>query len=267
MSFDDSLQTKEENEFKIHFADFNQVEKPLDVFLRSQKDFQSWNEYKNKRKRFHKYIFTLVNFYHEKDTWLFAGIYEVLSNDGDKHEVKLLSFGDEYIGRLKILYEYKSRTREPNLVTHYDKFVVKEILKERFVGREFTALDNVSLSFVELENIYNKDILSWKNQLQNVKGVYLITDKKNGKKYVGSAYEEKEGIWARWGVYKETGHGKHSKILKKLINKNGISYARKYFSFTLLEHFPLKTDNNLVTNRENYWKETFLTRQFGYNKN
>ncbi len=87
------------------------------------------------------------------------------------------------------------------------------------------------------------------------------------KKYVGSAYEEKEGIWSRWAVYKETGHGKHSKRLKELISKHGIAYAKKYFSFTLLEHFPLKTDNNLVRSRETYWKDILLSREFGYNKN
>ena len=109
MSFEKSLQIKKENEFKIHFARSNGIDEPLDVFIRSQKEFQKWNEHKKEKKRFHKYIFTLVKFYHEKDTWLFAGIYEVLRNDGEKHEVKLLSRGEEYIGRLKILYEYKKK--------------------------------------------------------------------------------------------------------------------------------------------------------------
>ena len=39
-------------------------------------------------------------------------------------------------------------------------------------------------AFTELENIYAKEISSWKTSLQNIKGIYLITDKKNGKKYV-----------------------------------------------------------------------------------
>ena len=54
MSFESSLQTKKENEFKIHFARYNEIDEPLDVFIRSQKEFQKWNEYKKKKKQCRK---------------------------------------------------------------------------------------------------------------------------------------------------------------------------------------------------------------------
>ena len=266
MPLTDVFKTEHDKDFKIHFARFNKIEEPLDVFLRSQNEIQKWNEYKNKKKRFHKYIFTLVKFYHEKDTWLFAGIYKVLSNDGEKHKVQLLTFGEEYIGRLKIFYDYKDVLAEPKLIKHFDGFEVKEILKERFVGREFAGYENVHLSFTELENIYAKEISSWKTSLQNIKGIYLITDKKNGKKYVGSAYEEKEGIWSRWNTYRKTGHGNNKQLIK-ILKKNSLNYAEKNFNFSLIEYYPLKVDNNFVIERETYWKEVLLTRQFGYNEN
>lgn len=273
LSIADKFPTKKDNEFKIHFAGHNSKEEPLDVFLRSQKEIQKWNEYKNGKVRFHKYIFTLVKFYHEKDprhekdTWLFVGIYEVLSNSGDKHEVRLLPFGNEYIGRLKILYEYKNfRRSDVNLKNHFENFEVKEILKEKFKGREFSGYENVHLSFTELENVYDKEDLGWKTALQNIKGIYLVTDKRNGKKYVGAAYEEKRGVWSRWKIYAKTGHGKHSAQLSKEIDKHGLDYARKNFSFALIEHYPLEVDRNYVLEREAYWKKVLLTGDYGYNE-
>jgi len=105
----------------------------------------------------------------------------------------------------------------------------------------------------------------WKAALQSVKGVYLIVDKDNGKKYVGSAYGA-FGLWQRWGCYIGTGHGWNDE-LTKLINKKGIEYARKNFRLSLLEYRPAYTDDQEIMSRENYWKEALLSRKFGYNRN
>ena len=106
----------------------------------------------------------------------------------------------------------------------------------------------------------------WKAALENVKGVYLITDKSNGKRYVGSAYGG-SGIWSRWACYVGTGHGWNDE-LTKLIKQEGIEYARKHFQISLLEYRAMKTDDNTIIERECYWKDVLLSRgQFGYNKN
>lgn len=47
---------------------------------------------------------------------------------------------------------------------------------------------------------------TWKSNLQNAKGVYLLVSKKNGKQYVGSAVGA-EGFWGRWMEYARDGHG------------------------------------------------------------
>jgi len=100
----------------------------------------------------------------------------------------------------------------------------------------------------------------------NVKGVYLIVDKNNGKKYVGSAYGD-GGIWSRWSCYMGTGHGWNDE-LTKLIQKEGMGYAMENFRLSLLEHRSMKTDDNVIIQRESFWKEALLTRGcFGYNKN
>ena len=50
MPLTDVFKTEHDKDFKIHFARFNKIEEPLDVFLRSQNEIQKWNEYKNKKK-------------------------------------------------------------------------------------------------------------------------------------------------------------------------------------------------------------------------
>ncbi len=102
--------------------------------------------------------------------------------------------------------------------------------------------------------------------LANIKGVYLISDKGNGRKYVGSAYGG-TGIWSRWSSYIDSGHG-GNKDLAKLIGREGLDHARKNFRIALLEYRPAKTDDAVIIGRECFWKEALLSRSpHGYNKN
>ena len=117
-----------------------------------------------------------------------------------------------------------------------------------------------------LETIIRNERMTWKSALQNIKGVYVIVDKKTGKKYVGSAYGE-TGIWARWRAYIETGHGWNRELIG-LGNGDGNNYARDNFRITLIECWPFKTDDSAIISRESFWKEALLTRgKHGYNKN
>ena len=61
----------------------------------------------------------------------------------------------------------------------------------------FPGYENVNISWKEMQNILNKGV--WKTALENQKGVYLITDKNNGKMYVGAAYGE-DMIYGRWST-------------------------------------------------------------------
>ena len=93
----------------------------------------------------------------------------------------------------------------------------------------------------------------------------MITDKSNGKRYVGSAFGD-SGIWARWNCYIGTGHGFNDE-LTKLIGKKGVDYAVKNFRMSLLEYRPMKTDDSAIIEREGFWKEVMLSRgKYGYNK-
>lgn len=143
---------------------------------------------------------------------------------------------------------------------------ISEILKAPYSGERFPGYDNISFDFASLEAIFKTHRSDWKTALENIKGVYVIFDKLTGKKYVGSAYGD-YGIWSRWSVYIETGHGWNDE-LTKIIEKEGIDYARKNFRITLLEYRSVRTDDNVIIERENYWKDALLSRgKFGYNKN
>jgi hypothetical protein len=109
-------------------------------------------------------------------------------------------------------------------------------------------------------------VSSFKAALENVKGVYLITDTSNGKRYVGSAYDG-AGVWSRWECYAGTGHG-YTDELMQLIATSGLDHARQNFRFALLEYQSMRTDDNIVIEREQYWKRVLLSRgDYGYNKN
>jgi hypothetical protein len=97
-----------------------------------------------------------------------------------------------------------------------------------------------------------------------MKGIYLITDKKTSKRYVGAAYGG-QGIWSRWCAYAGTGHGGAAE-LRKL--GSDLRYYRANIKFALLEHRQIRTPDDAILKREKFWKKILLTRgDFGYNRN
>ena len=255
-------------DYKIHLACWNGVDQPLDVFVRDREIWKKWNSYVGTRDHFNRlFTFSLIDFYPEKNIWLFGGVYQVLKRGKKHHTIKIVK-DDSYnlIGRLKIYLKRPGRVKAVNLENHYNNMVVSEILREPFSGERFCGYENINHDFTQLEGIFRSERPDWKAALENVKAVYVIYDKKNGKKYVGSAYGE-QGLWSRWACYIGTGHG-HTNELTHLIKKKGIKYARNNFRFTILEHRSLKTDDEVIINRETFWKEALLSRdKHGYNKN
>jgi hypothetical protein len=251
--------------YKVHFARWNKIVQPLDVWARDKLEWQSWNEYKPAKNHFNReYIFSLVQFYHETDTWLFGGIFSVLHRHDDRYEVSLTDHGFGHIGRLKIFSNYRKRSTRVDFENHYNEFLVKEILPEPYSGRIFPGFEDVELSFSELEVLVKIDRLDWMTALRNVKGIYLITDTNTGKRYVGSAYGD-DGIWSRWNNYIENGHGGNVEL--KILAADP-DYCRKFFRIALLEYRSFQTTDETIRNRESYWKRILLTRgEGGLNRN
>ncbi|WP_207956190.1 GIY-YIG nuclease family protein [Rubrobacter marinus] len=243
----------------------------MDAFVRDRNDWELWNRWRPGRNRFNRqYIFSLIDFYLESDIWLFGGIYKVVSRSPDSYShsyrVQLDRASARFVGRLKVHFKHPYRERSVKLENVYERMAVSELLREPYSGERFPGYENINHDFGLLETVFRSNRPDWKAALENVKGVYVIADKRNGRKYVGSAYGD-FGIWARWGCYIGTGHGWNDE-LTKLIREEGIEYARKNFRLSLLEYRPTRTDDRVIIERENYWKEALLSRgPFGYNKN
>lgn len=259
------------DQYKIHFAKQSDGVEPLDVYMRDFNEWKSWNCWSNGKNEFNrKYIFSLINFYPERDTWLFGGIWEVKNYDKKKnshpYEIELCDDYKGLIGRLKIRYAHKDRNVRNRMEGYFILLVLKEILEEPYTIQTFPGYRYLDIPFLTLENVINKDNIAWKNALQ-IKGVYLITDLRTGKKYVGKASGE-GGLWQRWKNYIEYGHGGDVELKALLDEKGGLSYARDHFKFTLLEIVESNLQNDL-DERENYWKNVLTTRMasVGLNKN
>ena len=140
-----------------------------------------------------------------------------------------------------------------------EKFVVKEIRPTSLDNDLFPGYDKVNISWDTLKRIVDRD--TWKTALENQKGVYLITDTSNGKKYVGSAYGMNM-ILGRWKAYVNSGHG-GNEGLKQL----PVDHIKKHFKYSILDIYKPTTDDQIIIDREIWWKEVLQSRQFGYNEN
>lgn len=267
----DIIEIESPRDYKIHLATWNGINQPLDIFVTDRERWHGWNSYRGEKDDFNRrFIFSVIDFYHEPNTWLFSGIYEVLGSTNRKnahsYRVKLTDQHKSMIGRLKLKWVRQGRTKSRRMERYFDDFEVSEILKEEYTKEEFCGYENINHDFPMLEYIFSQAKSDWKAALQNVKGVYLITDKSNGKRYVGSAYGD-SGIWSRWSCYIKNAHG-HNDELTKLIKAKGKDYARDNLKFALLEYRSMKTDDTDIRGREGYWKEVLLSRgEYGYNKN
>ncbi len=256
-------------EYKLHAARHNGIVEPLDCYIGNKEEWLDWNRWRGDKNEFNRqYIFSLMDFYPEYRQWLFGGIFEVIGRKDVKrdhgYEIREVKEFSHFIGKLKVYLDVK-RGRSFLLEKFWDGLTVTEILRETYTGAIFPGYENINYKFKELAVIFSNERADWKSPLENIKGVYVITDTSNGKKYVGSAYGE-HGIWSRWSCYMGTGHGWNDELVK-LINKKGHKYAQENFQLCLLEYYPMKKDDSFVIRRESFWKEALLSREHGYNKN
>ena len=208
----------------------------------------------------------------KNDEWLLIAVSRILKSykkvwDGKtsanlntfyEHE-KLPKF-EKYLGRL--IVQFHKRNAYVTLTgDKLDDFFVKEILPSSLDKDLFPGYDKVNISWETMKRVLEKD--TWKTALENQKGVYLITDVSNGKKYVGSAYGEYM-ILGRWKSYIRTGNGGNAG-LKKLT----IEHIQNNFRYSILDIYKSSTNDKVIIERESWWKEVLLSRQeqYGYNEN
>jgi len=262
------LKRTEIKETKIHFATGEKNNREaFDEFIKGT--FKEWQEKQTKKNFPRKFILALI--YLSPGEWLFGGIYRVISfEETNKKKEKIKYFteltdkGKEFLGRLIIDFKKGFRISYANCENHIEKFSLVEIKRKKYSIRDFPGYENLNISFDGLKLILKMEDKGWKSALSSVQGVYLISDKENGKLYVGSACGE-QNFWQRWSDYSKSFHG-NNKELKEIIKKKGKDYSEN-FSFSILEVYKNTTDPIEIIEREKYWKKVLLTREFGYNKN
>mgnify|MGYP003407679713 FL=1 len=196
---------------------------------------------------------------------LFWGVFKVksesfLENNEYKYEYELeeVQLFNELKFRVVIDWGHPSSVRSWH--QHY-KDKDKDILEIRAKNSldKFPGYEKVNLSWKELKIVL--DMESWKTAFQNQKAVYLITDTFNGKCYVGSAYGEKMLLnrWQNYVTSKDGGNAQLQGLSKEHIQNN--------FRYSILDIFKASTNDNVIIARESWWKETLMTRKFGYNSN
>ncbi len=126
---------KNPRDYKVHFGRWNGRHQPLDEWVKDRSRWVGWQEYRPNNNAFNRpYIFSLMRFYHEKDVWLFGGVFHVLARHQDRYDIELTELGRPFIGRLKLRSSYRSRATRVNFENHYDDLEVLEILCESYSG-------------------------------------------------------------------------------------------------------------------------------------
>ncbi|MBD1538264.1 GIY-YIG nuclease family protein [Arthrobacter sp. S13_S34] len=128
----------------------------------------------------------------------------------------------------------------------------------------FPGFDSLLISYDELQAVVVDDrYRQWQTALRSVQGIYLISDTKTGKLYVGKA-DGAERVLGRWTEYARNGHGGNV-ALRELAGADA-SHAR-YFQFSILRVFAPSATSSQVDAAEAHFKRALLSRQTGHNRN
>lgn len=141
---------------------------------------------------------------------------------------------------------------------------VVEILPAGYV-RDFPGFDNVLLRHSELRAIIRHPTSNreWHRALGSIAGVYLITDLRDGRQYVGSA-SGAGGILGRWTDYAHDGHGGNRRLRDLL---ESAPEAARHFQYSILRPMTTTTTKDEILAAELVHKRKLGSRAFGLNVN
>lgn len=268
IKLNDILRLDNLDNVKIRFnLMFDQNWNPIEIFkngeLETMLNGQYWNYKDKKSYKNGQVTIGLLKINPKEDLWLFFHMGLITKDlnvlDGVGYEYENLTQYDKYCGRLIV----KFKNDVQNMCRYADKIIdqceISQILPDTFDNDIFPGYEKVNISWNEMNRVLEKD--NWKTALQNQKGVYLLTDISNGKKYVGSAYGENM-ILGRWRAYVKTGHGGNIDLRSLTFE-----HIKKNFKYSILDIYKSTTADLRIVERESWWKEVLQSRKFGYNKN
>lgn len=249
----------------------NGYEDPLDLYKEDPDMVNTqWFLWHDERRYFHTGQTAICFLRIGLDTWLLTTIKKITREldvtGAVGYEADEVERYKKYFGRVVLKYHNTKMGMGRKYASVMDEMEVLEILNDQFTGNDFPGYENVRLSYRALKNVLERQLPGWVAALQNQKAVYLITDTKTGKLYVGSATAQYGMLLQRWNSYVENGHG-GNKGLRELVAREGFDYVKKNFQYSILENYNARMDDNYILRREAWWKETLRSREFGYNEN
>ena len=273
LKLNDLLQIPKEQfeDIRVKFNICSPYEDPLEVYKNDPERINtSWLFWREKR-RYYPFpgIVAISLIRLSYDTWLLTTIKKVtklLDGDGVAYEGEEVDRYKSLYGRVILRYHKSSMQGVMKYSTVVDDLVVHELLPGTFDGDDFPGYDRVRLTYDQLKRIVRNRKRDWIAALENQKAVYLITDTQTGKMYVGSATSENGMLLTRWQNYVDSGHGGNVGLIE-LMEKRGFSYIKRNFVYSILENYNARVDDHVILVRESWWKDTLLTRKFGYNRN
>lgn len=240
------------NETKIHLAVWNGQVDPLDTFVDGEfEEWQSWQTRKNFQRDFVVSLIALPG----RSRWLFAGCFDSESvqwrqrSERFNYNLTERKGAESFVGRLIVEFERTGRQSYLRADNWLEEMKLAEILAEKFQVPEFPGFQWIFIDKAKLDRVVFNDVSSWRSALSSVGGVYLITDKATGRKYVGSATGE-YGFWGRWCEYSKDGHGSN-KELRALLGQKGAEYATN-FQYSILETADSRSAPEYVLEREGH---------------
>lgn len=122
----------------------------------------------------------------------------------------------------------------------------------------FPGFDRLVLGHAQLQAVMREHrYASWRTALSSVLGVYLITDTRDGRHYVGKA-DGAESIRQRWTAYATNGHGGNVEL--RDLDPSG-------FRFSLLRVFDPSIPTRDIDAAESHFKDALDSRRHGLNRN
>lgn len=248
----------------------------LDFLLSDSDRWMEMNCWKSKQANNNysdaEYVLSFAQYYpYGSNYYMFGGLYKI---------EKIIPEVYDQIGyKLTLQNEFKEYIKR--LIIKLDRPVGRDIYNKPFESvqrdfnpevyeitpsarlSDFNGFNNVLLLHKDLQIIAKYEAPEWKNALENVKGIYAITDISNGKIYIGSA-TGKNGIWLRWCSYAKGLTG-DNKDFKNIVKEKGEDYIKNNFTYAILEIFDMKTKDDYIIRREHHWMKVFQTKKFGMN--